>query len=636
MGTGTFLVEVVQRVANTIETTQGGGARNERLRELLSKRLVGFEIQVAPYAITELRVHQALSRFGTEVPRLETRFLSDALENPAVQQGRVGSAATWQLERSRQEANRFKREVPVMVVIGNPPHVQNTKGLAPWIEEPRRPGTGSPRTRPSLDEFRVPGLGRYASDLHGMPWLFWRWAIWKAFEAHPDHGQGVVAFIIPASLIMGKAFRGVRKYLRSICDEGWIFDLSPEGNRSKVSTRIFGAAVSRQLCIAVFTRAREPAPTNPAVVRYLALEGTRQDKLDQLEELGPDDPGWRICRNGWEDPFLPIETPGWDEYPALGDLLPWRSRGVTPGRSWIYATDAETLKLRWHRLLAADGDARRDLLKEGRDRKIDTVVDPLPGFLSPNRPLAQETGPCPEPVAVAYRPFDRHWVLPDNRLMEMPRRPLWFVRSDYQVYVSEQDSHAIETGPGLTFSALLPDLDHFNGRGGGIRPLYRDPYGTSPNIAPGLLHLLSATLGIPVKPGDLLAYIAGITAHPGYTTQFRADLKFPGVRIPITTEANLWTAAVDIGREVLWLHTFGERHFDPAAGRPRGHRALAERFSIRNLLPINALPACADDIRHDATSQTLHVGTGTIYPVTSRVWEYDVGGMRVVRHLRQP
>ncbi|WP_165966265.1 type ISP restriction/modification enzyme [Actinomadura sp. 7K534] len=636
MGTGTFLVEVVQRVAETIGQTQGDGARNERLRDLLSERLVGFEVQVAPYAITELRVHQALSRFSTEVPSVETRFLTDALENPVAQQGRMGGAATWPLERSRQEANRFKREVPVMVVIGNPPHVENTKGQAPWIEQPRRPGTDSDRTRPSLDDFRVPGLGKYASDLHGMPWLFLRWALWKAFEAHSDHDQGVVAFIVPASLISGQAFAGVRRYLRSVCDEGWIFELTPEGNRSKAGTRIFGPAVSRRLCIAVFSRSNALGLNSPAIVRYLELHGSRLHKLTRLATLGPDDHEWRICRSGWGAPFLPEETPEWSQYPALSDIMPWRSRGVTPGRSWIYAPDPDTLKTRWRHLVTADNTRRVELFKEGRDRKINTTPSPLPGFPPADGSLVQETGPCPEPVPVSYRPFDRQWVIPDNRLMEMPRPPLWAVRSDHQIYVSEQDTHAIKSGPGLLFATHIPDLDHFNGRGGGVRPLYRNAEDTSDasaNIAPGLLALLSRILKTTVTADDLLSYIASVNAHPGYTERFRADLKDPGVRVPLTTQPELWAEAVGLGRRLLWLHTFGERHHDAAVGRPRGHRALAQHFGIRNPTPITTLPSrSAGEIVYDSSSLTLHIGTGSIRPMTPAVWNYDVGGMRVIRH----
>ncbi|MFC5946649.1 type ISP restriction/modification enzyme, partial [Micromonospora harpali] len=80
------------------------------------------------------------------------------------------------------------------------------------------------------------------------------------------------------------------------------------------------------------------------------------------------------------------------------------------------------------------------------------------------------------------------------------------------------------------------------------------------------------------------------------------------------------------------MHTFGERYYDPAMGRPRGHRAIAERFGIRNPLPIDAMPTCLDEIKYNQDSQTLRIGTGSIHPVTPEVWDYDVGGMRVVRH----
>jgi hypothetical protein len=130
---------------------------------------------------------------------------------------------------------------------------------------------------------------------------------------------------------------------------------------------------------------------------------------------------------------------------------------------------------------------------------------------------------------------------------------------------------------------------------------------------------------VPVTPDDLVAYIAAVTAHSGYTKRFRADLRVPGLRIPITVVPALWTEAVDVGRQVLWLHTFGERHHDAVAGRPKGYRALAK--------PITGMPSReARDISYHPPSQTLHIGTGSICPVTPEVWDCDVGGMRVIRH----
>lgn len=632
MGTGTFLVEIIRSVASVVDRKQGRGARPDRLRELFAKRLVGFEIQVAPYAVAELRLHQALKNsFGTDIPSTEVRFLTDALENPRSQQQRF-RAAYKIIERSREEANRIKREVPVMVMIGNPPHVENTKGQADWIEQPRDPKLqpASVRTRPSLDEFRAPGFGRYESDLHGLPWLFWRWALWKVFEAHPEHPAGVVAFVTPASIIKGKAFAGIREYLRRTCDEGWVIDISPEGNRPKTNTRIFGAKVGRQLCITVFARYGAADRERPARVHHLGLHGTRKQKLDLLRRLGPTGAQWATCRDEWQGSFLPGYDPDWNRYPALAELMPWRSRGITTGRRWVYAPEPEVLKRRWRQLASADIEARKTLFGEKRDRKLDSRVKPLPGFRHPPRPISEENGGCSEPIRVTYRSFDRQWLIPDNRLMEMPRPPLWEVRSDRQIYVSEQDSYPIDSGPGLTFSALMPDLDNFKGFGGGaVRPLYRTADGEEANVAPRLVRYLSQRLGGKVAATDLLAYIAAVTAHPGYTTRFQRDLREPGVRVPLTADSALWTEAVTIGREVIWLHTFGERFADEAV-RPYGALALAERAGVKCTTPVTGgVPTAID---HDGPSRTLLVGSGRISPVDTAVWEYNVGGMRVIRH----
>lgn len=39
-----------------------------------------------------------------------------------------------------------------------------------------------------------------------------------------------------------------------------------------------------------------------------------------------------------------------------------------------------------------------------------------------------------------------------------------------------------------------------------------------------------------------------------------------------------------------------------------------------------------ENITYDETSQTVYLGTGTFGPVPERVWTYDVGGMKVVKH----
>ena len=133
-----------------------------------------------------------------------------------------------------------------------------------------------------------------------------------------------------------------------------------------------------------------------------------------------------------------------------------------------------------------------------------------------------------------------------------------------------------------------------------------------------------------------MAYIAAITAHPGYTRRFREQLKTPGIRIPITLDTKVWRRAVEIGRRVIWLHTFGERMVDPKAGRPLG---IPDEAKPHPLTPVPAGDGEIPSSAHlDEATETLVLGEDTLFgtagqirPVSRAVWNYSTGGMPVVR-----
>ncbi|WP_165845670.1 type ISP restriction/modification enzyme [Streptacidiphilus pinicola] len=625
MGTGTFLLYVLERAAGAIAEREGPGAVGPRLREMVGERLVGFEMQTGPFAVAELRMHAMLKRYGSAAPARGMRLLvADALDSPTAEFNWIPHTYR-ALAESRRQANSVKRDERVMVVLGNPPHDAVGRGAGKWVER-GDPGALEP---PPLDAFRIPGNGRYESKMSNLYVYFWRWATWKVFDAHQDAPFGVVALITPKAWLKSRAFAGMRRYLRSRADEGWIVDLSPEGHRPDVSTRIF-PGVAQQLCIAVFVR-RSQRASHPAAVRHIQLFGRREEKIEQLQTLALDDPHWRECAQGSTDPFLPPSSNLWSCSPSLDDLMPWSSRGVTPGRTWVYAPDEDTLRQRWRRFLAADAERRRELFGEARDRTIDSLVEPLPGTHGYDRtPLREERRDQPTPVRVAYRSFDRQLIMPDHRLMVVARPDLWRVRSTRQIYTVEQNAHPVTDGPGLVFSALIPDMHYFNGRSGCVRPLYRDADGRHANIAPGLLFLLSRRFGAPVPPEDLLAYIAAVTAHPGYTDRFREDLEDPGARIPLTEEPALWQRGVEIGRRILWAHTYGERYVDPDNGRPAGApRLTTDRPQCVEEIPDDEA-SMPQQMIYDPVTQDLWVGEGRISPVPSQVREYAVSGMNVL------
>lgn len=169
--------------------------------------------------------------------------------------------------------------------------------------------------------------------------------------------------------------------------------------------------------------------------------------------------------------------------------------------------------------------------------------------------------------------------------------------------------------------------------GGRTIPLWEESEARRSNVVPAVLSAINNVVGREVKADSLFAYIAALTAHPGYVERFRKDLATPGLRIPLTADPALFDEAVALGRRVIWLHTFGERFADAAAGREPGPPRLpAER---RTRVPKEgAIPTDAehmpDSIGYDAAHQRLLVGRGYIEPVPPAVWHYEVSGKQVL------
>jgi Type ISP C-terminal specificity domain/N-6 DNA Methylase len=632
MGTGTFLVEIIDQVART-----AGGNRQvvkARLRELAG-RLVGFEKQACPYAVAELRVAEAMRHHQTDPPtdgmRLyvvdtldaaDTENLLDEFGEPLKRQ--LGTSYE-PIERSRREANKVKAIQHVEVVIGNPPYLEQARGRGGWIEQ----GSPEPRRRNApLDRFRAAGEGRYQYKLSNLYVYFWRWATWKVFDAHPEAPTGVVAFVTASSYVDGKGFSGVRQYLRSTADEGWIVDVSPEGHRPPIPTRVF-PGVSQPLCIGFFVRYGKPNPDTPATIHYLAIKGTQADKFERLDTLGSDGRNWQACSTAWHAPLKPPAGREWASFPAIADLFPWSTLGITPNRTWVHAPDPATLRERWKRLVKAPDDKKRRLLKETRDRTIDKRVPPIPGFDQLRPSLRDETKPSADPVRIGFRSFDRQWLIPDSRVLDFPRRDLWRAHGERQLYLTEPHGHPVTGGPALTFTAELPDVDHYHGRGGRAVPLWRNRSGTEPNVTPSLPGFLSSCLGITVTSEDLFAYVAAVAAHSGFSSRFANELNGTGIRIPLTADTSIFHEARETGNRVLWLHTYAQRCVDPTHGRPP-HLPDDQRPQVTMEIPTEPEPL-PERIHYNPVAETLLVGAGEIHPVRPAVWAYEVSGMRVVR-----
>ncbi len=629
MGTGTFLSAIVELVAERRSSDGNLGFRAEAVEEL-ARRLMGFERQMGAFAVAQMRIAQTLRGLNARLRLPDMRLhVTDTLADPwqpSTLFDDPGSSFD-PLREDAEAASLIKREERITVVIGNPPTRERARGEGGWIEE-RGEGQGpSP-----LDDFRLGGeFARFENKLKNLYVYFWRWATHKVFELHDDHQHGVVCFLSAAGFIRGPGFSGMRAYLRRTCSEGWIVDLTPERKRPPQNSRFF-PGVQQEMAVALFVRREDADPHASAPVHYAAVTGTREEKQLQLSRLKIGGPEWRITHADPLAPFTPATTSDWEGFPALDALLPWYSPGVTPNRTWVVHPDPKVLNTRWDRLVREpDPQAKASLLKTTRDRTLTSDPAPFPGMDRSSALLDAEHGPCPVPIQIARRAFDRQWLIPDSRVVDFPRRPLWrAAQQEGQVFLVEQHRQPITSGPALLFSSAVPDVHYFNGNGGRVLPMKHSD-GTA-NTAPGLLEHLANSYGLQrISVEDLIAYIAGITGHPSFTDHFSDELNTPGVHIPLTADREIWEEAARLGRHVIWASTFGRRCADATDGRPPGRRGLWQQAhpEIRYTSEVDprSLPA---DHSHDPQSGLLRVGAGVFTGVTERMRSYEVGGRNVL------
>ena len=651
VGAGTFLLGVLRRIADTVREDQGAGAVPGAIIAA-AERLIGFELQFGPFAVAQLRLTAEIVELATpegqllparQIPDLRL-FVTDTLGDPFESEEWRTLTSMRPLAESRRRANEIKRKEQITVVIGNPPYKDKAKGLGGWIEQ------GGQRDAP-LATWQPPrawNVGAHAKHLRNLYVYFWRWATWKVFGAgrattqeettSKDSHEGIISYITVAGFLNGPGFQQMRADLRRTASEVWVIDASPEGHQPAVSSRVF-QGVQQPVCIVMAARTAGTDPDVPARVRYTALpEGNRTRKFAALAGLALDGDAWADAPDDWRAPFLPAATGAWAAFPALDDLFVYDGSGVMPGRTWPIAPDAGSLRKRWARLTAeTDPEKKEELfkphLRNGKpgDKHVNKEENTggFPGHESRAVPVAQDSRDAVTPTRYGFRSFDRQFIIPDKRLLNQANPTLWKTHSLRQVYLTALNRTIPSSGPAISFSAAVPDMDHYNGRGGRVFPLWADPDASRPNVNVSLLAHLTGAYRREVTAEDVMAYLAAVAAHPGYIERFEADLVRPGLRIPITAAAELFTEAAALGREVVWLHTYGERFADPKAEPKRPARPPRVEDGLR---PANAvaIPDDADDMHYDADDERLHVGTGYVDHVPQAVWDYEVSGKNVL------
>jgi Type ISP C-terminal specificity domain/N-6 DNA Methylase len=608
-GTGTFLLGIAERVRAQAEAEAGEGMAALALQNLAT-RMFGFELLVGPYAVAHYRLHHAL-RWGEnpDNPRLGV-YLTDTLAEPgaAAPAGPLGFVAAG-IADERREANRIKTEQPILAITGNPPYRRLREGenetlVGRWLDR-------------IWDDLKAPvsdaGHGNQLNTFPELSVAFWRWAIWKLFEAQNAPGRGVIAFITNRKFLTGWPYAGLRKMMRERFDRIEIIDLHGDvrlGEPAGVDgdQGVFDIQVGTAITVAVADGSK--AAGEPAEVYYHDswAEGffSRQAKFAWL--TGGVDAGALPNPVAVERDLLDGMRP----IPFLNGALVsldgcfgfYRSGLQTKRDGFVYDPSRIILRDRIRAFLSSGAARAREMFHDTRDRKW--AAAKLIAFHASNI------------QSVVYRPLDLRYLYNHRAYGDFLRPELQEVwgGTNLCLYAMPFGTGA---GPATWCHALLPDYHAFSGRGGYAFPLYdRRPRVNGPNLSAALIESLGAAYGQPVVPEDVFDAILCLLSASSYTRRFAEDLEDTFPHVPFPAQHAAFEDAVRIGRNIRALETFA-REPNAAYRRPGFTRVVTQpRGTVASVEYIDgAITLCAD-------------GTGRITGIPGAVWVFSVSGYRVL------
>jgi predicted helicase len=446
-------------------------------------------------------------------------YLTNSLEEPTEIKRDLFSQ--W-LSTESVEANKVKKEKPIMVVMGNPPYSVSSSNKGEWIET-------------LMEDYKKDLNERNIQPLSDDYIKFIRYAQWFIEK----NGEGIVAYISNNSFLDGIIHRQMRKSLLEKFDKIYILNLhgnslkkekTPEGGKDE---NVFDIRTGVSINILIKNRKNKKALGE---VFYSDLWGDREEKYKFLntknikeieyEKLNYRKPDYFFV----EKDYHALEN--YNEGLKVRSIFKESSMGIASGKDKEYV-----------------GFTEEDLGQFNKERIQD--------FL--------------------YRLFDKRKIIFDNDLLQRAR---WKIN---QNVLKENISLCFVRqskikGPETTISSDLICRDCVTNHTY-FAPLYLYNDGNSLNLSvdnkkvcnlnSGIVSEVSEQLDLQFlqdhkhpdagkkgtfNPLDVLDYIYAILHSPTYRERYKEFLKIDFPRIPFTSDKKLFWKLVEKGRELRKYH----------------------------------------------------------------------------------
>lgn len=618
-GTGTFLLEVFERIFDTIGGPEAGKA-DGIVREHLTKNIYGFEYLIAPYTIAHLKLSQYLRDKGhplQDQERLQV-FLTNTLE-PVEPQGNLLMPALAEEVKGAQAV----KDKPILVITGNPPYSGNSKNKGAWITAAIDGYKHTVETDADGKETKKPLGERNAKWLNDDYVKFIRFAQLKMDEVE----EGVVGIITNHSWMDNPTFRGMRQSLMRSFDQIYVLDLhgstkkkerAPDGSKDE---NVFDIEQGVAITLLVKKLGAEKG------VWHGDVWGKRLAKYASLAALS-------ASRVEWQKPLVfepyylltPIDWTGWETY----------SQGYQIADAMSPEADKKQIFQESNVGLATGRD---DITVQFSRADIETVINSIAAkdeavfrrrfnvekfstewsWKRITKDITENEGRY---IALHYRPFDdrqTYYTGQSNGFMSRPR--------------SDIAEHMVEDNIGLITSRMTKGenyahvdvttrmseaicLSPTTSNNGFLFPL-RLGSGSSrtENLSPAFRDFIDARYGEHYDPEQILGYIYAVLHAPTYRARYAEFLRIDFPRIPFAETPEQFEDLSVLGWDLIQTHLLKTvPRSDPRLGDYVGkgdHTVEAVRYSPQEATVwINKTQGFAN--------------------LPQAVWDFHIGGYQVI------
>jgi len=654
-GTLAFLVSSAYLAIEVYTEKYGKGNESDFARSFVLNNLYGFELMMAPYVIGHLNMNWLLDVCNVKLDE-EQRFnvyLTNTLEMDELFQTSLPGMST--LSRESHLAARIKKELPVTVIIGNPPYsghsMNSSDTFIPGMGETYKTKLIKTKTwiGEKIEDYKR--MDGHSLDEKNMKWLQDDYVKFIRFAQHKieSNGEGIVAFITNHGYLDNPTFRGMRRSLMETFNEIYILDL--HGNILKKEKCPDGSAdenvfdIRQGVAISFFVKIK--GSSSECKVFHSDMWGTREWKYEKLVEEDISTIQWESITPWWEY-YLFKPGPGGSssthpseylQFHKVTDIFPLYSVGIITARDDLTIHDTpeeveETIK-DFVSMKPVEARFQYKLGEDTRDWSIEQAQEDLRMSGIDKKNI----------VPILYRPFDLRYTYYTGHsrgfhCMPRPEVMKHMLHENIALITVRQVAEGVFNHCFISDSIVESRITTSNKGIGYIFPLYTYPFGFTdpklapprrkrhlfngiennnykePNINPGLLQLLTEKLGLlpAPTPEAIFHYVYAVLFSNVYRNKYKEYLKIDFPRIPFTGDSVLFNKMVELGKKLIELHLLNS----PELNEPRSKFMVPGNNRVERFF-------------FDKDSSSLYINKTQYFSnISEKTWKYELGGYQVI------